>query len=673
MTHSAEQAREDTRAAAPPPPSSPPPPPPGGTAPLRALLRPIRGPLAVAAVLQCLSALAAVVPLIAVVELARTLLADGSPHHVRLVITVAAVALAARFALFGTAGLITHLADNALSLTLRRRVAAHVAALPLAWLDRHGSGRVKRVVQDDVSTLHHLVAHALLDLVGAVVTPLAAFGYLLWVDWRLALITIAPLPLYLVMYAVMLRGFAEQMERMQSAMSGIQAAVVEFVRGIAVVKAFGRTGRAHAGLRRAGDDFADFYEEWVRPMLAASAVGGALIAPTTVLLLVLAAGTGFVAADWIEPVDVLPFALLGLGLASSVQAVDGTAYELRLSREAASRVQDVLGTPPLPMPRSPRTPADSTVAYRGVRFQYEEGVEALRGIDLELVPGSVTALVGRSGSGKSTVARLLPRFADPTGGAITLGGVDLRELDPRELYGRVSFVFQDTHLLRDTVRANIALGRPNADQEEIEAAARAARVHDLALALPRGYDTVIGEDAELSGGEAQRVCVARALLADPDVLVLDEATSYADPETDADLQDALSALARGRTLMVIAHRLGTVVDADQILVVDEGRIVQRGRHGELLADTDGVYARLWASQEHGRGTAVTGTDAGSSSAASGGESAAGTHTTSSPHTTASTAGADAATDTDAGAAGTTDAETGTTPRTGTDAAPKGHR
>ncbi len=236
------------------------------------------------------------------------------------------------------------------------------------------------------------------------------------------------------------------------------------------------------------------------------------------------------------------------------------------------------------------------MVFEDVSFSYDGQTEAVRNIDLALEPGTVTALVGASGSGKSTLGRLLPRFWDPTAGRITIGGVSVDEINSDDLYQLVGLVFQDVQLLRASIRENIALSKPDAPMEQIEQAARAAQIHDRIVALDRGYDAVVGEDAQLSGGEAQRVSIARAILADTPILVLDEATAFADPEAEATIQDALSELIVGRTLLVIAHRLRTIVGADQICVLENGQIVQRGTHSQLIA-SDGNYKQLWEASE----------------------------------------------------------------------------
>ncbi|MGL5910993.1 MAG: ABC transporter ATP-binding protein, partial [Phycicoccus sp.] len=313
-------------------------------------------------------------------------------------------------------------------------------------------------------------------------------------------------------------------------------------------------------------------------------------------LSVLGSGTVAVVADWVEPVEVLPFALLGLALTAPILTIGYGTQDLRLAREAAGRIHALLDTPILPVPIHPRTAGGHRVVFDGVGFGYDGRVRALQDVDLVLEPGTVTALVGPSGSGKSTLARMVPRFHDADQGRVLLGGVDVRELDPVEVYTRVGFVFQDVQLPRSSVADAIALGRPGASLSDVEVAARAAQVHDRIVALPRGYDSVLGEDAVLSGGEAQRVSIARALLADPPVLVMDEATSFADAESEAAVQDALSRLAVGRTVLVVAHRLDSVVGADQVVVLDGGRVRERGTHAELVIGS-GWYARAWRDQQ----------------------------------------------------------------------------
>ncbi|MGW0518511.1 ABC transporter ATP-binding protein [Crossiella sp. NPDC003009] len=564
---------------------------------LARLLAPVRTRIRIAVVAQVAAALAAVVPFVAVAELGRLLLGGGPAAGAWPIVWVALGALAARFVLFFLAGGLTHLADADLQLDLRRRMATRLGQVPLGWFGARNSGTVKKALQDDVTAMHHLVAHSLLDLTAGIVTPVAALAYLAWVDWRMTLVTLLPVAAGLYFYARSMAGYGENMVAYDQALGRINGSAVEFVNGIAVVKTFGQSRKAHQRFTSAADDFATFFLDWVGGVTRISAIGQILLSPVVVLLVVLTGGTLFVTNGWLAPADVLPFALLGLGIAAPITTLAQTSQQLRSARLAAAQVAAVLDTEPLPAPEAEAAdPADGRVSLRNVHFGYTADTPVLRGIDLELAPGTVTALVGPSGGGKSTLAKLLPRFFDVTDGSVSIGGVDIRDLSAEQLYRRVSFVLQDVQLLRATVADNIRLAVPEADQSTVEDAARAAQIHQRILELPRGYDSVIGEDARFSGGEAQRVSIARALLADAPILVLDEATAFADPESESAIQQALSTLVAGRTLLVIAHRLSTVAEADQIAVLADGRVAELGTHTELLA-RQGLYARMWAAHE----------------------------------------------------------------------------
>ncbi|UCM89772.1 ABC transporter ATP-binding protein [Streptomyces marincola] len=571
---------------------------PEGRAALGELLAPVRHRILIACLLEAVGSVARVVPLIALVELARELLRDPvREDRVWALVATAAAALLIRLAAGGTALTLTHLADVDLQSHLRRRLAERLGRVPLGWFTDHASGRVKKALTDDVAGLHHLVGHTCLDLTTAVVTPLVALGYLFVSDWRLALLTLLPTVFGIVRYGTMMRGQGEQMARYQRSIGDVSAAAVEYVDGIAMVKIFGRPGAAHSRFLRAAESFVTDFWEWVRGMLRGSTVAELALAPFTTLLAALVAGTAFVQAGWAEPLDILPFVVLGAAVAGPFLELNYGYGNLTAARHAAANIQELLRTPTLAAaPAGAAPPAGDHVSFTGVRFGYTDGTEVIRGVDLDLAPGTVTALVGPSGAGKSTLAALLARFWDPADGSVTLGGTDLRELDQDTLYTRVGMVLQDVRLLHASIRDNIRLARPHATDAEMLAAARAARVDERVRALPRGYDSVYGEDAVLSGGEAQRVAIARVLLADTPVIVLDEATSHADPDSEAAVQDALSRLAASRTVLVVAHRLRTVSGADQICVMNDGRIVERGEHRALLA-RGGLYAELWRAQE----------------------------------------------------------------------------
>ncbi|WP_410652975.1 ABC transporter ATP-binding protein [Amycolatopsis sp. cmx-4-54] len=568
------------------------------TAPTTArLLRPFAGSFAAVVVLQVIGAISGLAPLLAVVELGRALLVPGPADASRVwtAVAVGAAGLFVRLVLTAASSGIGHLLDGRVQLTFRRLLAERLGRVPIGWFSSRRTGELAKVVGEDVGAVHPFIAHTPGELVSAFVVPLVSLVYLLTIDWRLTLITLIPVVLAVAMVPLMMTpSRLREQEEFDRGMAGISDSVVEFVQGIAVVKAFGGAGRAHRRFRTAADAFVATFTRWVHGMAGPAAGMQLALSPPFVLLVVLVGGTLLITGGGLAPVDLLPFLVLGLGLTAPVAALGHGFDELQAARRATGRIREVLGVPSLPEPSDPVAPRGHRVELRGVRFGYEAGREVLRGIDLALEPGTVTALVGPSGGGKSTLVTLLPRFFDPTDGSVLLGGVDLREIGSRELYRKVSFVFQDVRLLRASVADNIALAVPHADREDVVRAARLAQIHDRVLELPRGYETVLHEETGLSGGEAQRISLARALLADTPVLVLDEATAFADPRTELAVRRALTTARADRTVLVIAHRLETVVDADTVVLLENGTITERGKPADLLA-RNGKFAAFWRS------------------------------------------------------------------------------
>ena len=564
--------------------------------PISRILQPIRGRLIAAAVLAGTGSMLTLVPLAGIAHIASIALAPVATQLGIWPTILASVAcLFAGMALITVGELAAHLADNRLTHQLRLQAMQRLGQVPLGWFTSRASGEVKQAMQDDINTLHSLTAHFYTTTGRAVGAIAISVIYLFAMDWRLALVAILPFPGFFLFFGRAMKASGGNMEQFVAGMGRINNAVVEFVNGIPVVKAFGATGRAHGSYRAAVDAFAEAFAAFTRPLVGSMANANALIAPVAVLGVVVLAGTVFVALEAMAPVDILPFALVAPGISAPMLLLHYLTHDLNNATGAAQRVQALLDTPVLaqPAPGQQQLPVGTEIRMENVGYAYDGQNKVLSDITLTLQPGTVTAIVGASGSGKSTLARLLLRFFDPTEGRITLGGADLRHIATPELYRCIGFVLQEVRLIHASVRENIALGRPSASTHEIEEAARLANIHERILALPRGYDSVIGEDAQLSGGELQRVSIARAVLLDPSVLVLDEATAAADAENEVAIQDALSRFAQGRTLLVIAHRLDTVMHADNIVVVENGAIAEQGSHAGLLAH-QGRYAQLWA-------------------------------------------------------------------------------
>ncbi|MFX0573715.1 ABC transporter ATP-binding protein [Nocardia nepalensis] len=562
---------------------------------LAQLLRPYAGSFAAVVILQVIGAAAGLAPLLAVVELGRTILSPNpiDHGHVWIVVAAGAAGLFVRMLFTAASSGIGHLLDSRVQLSFRRQLAAHLGRVPIGWFSRRRTGELAKVVGKDVSTVHPFIAHTPGDLVAAFVVPLVSLIYLFTIDWRLTLITLIPVVLAVALVPLMMtQTRMREQQEFDEGMGRIASAAVEFVQGISVVKAFGSGEQAHRKFRTAADDFADSFLRMVQGLAGIAAGMQVVVSPPFVLLVVLVGGAALITSGSLAPADLL----LGLGLTAPVAALGHGFDGLQAARRAVERIRDVLAVPSLPEPARPITPQGHRVQLRAVRFGYDAGHEVLRGIDLVLEPGTVTAIVGPSGSGKSTLVQLLPRFFDPTHGSVTLGGVDLRELGSRELYRMVSFVFQDVRLLRASVADNIALAAPHADLDDVVRAARLANIHDRILELPRGYDTVLGADVQLSGGESQRISIARALLADAPILVLDEATAFADPHTEQAVRRALATLAGDRTILVIAHRLETIADADTVVMLENGSIVERGKPAQLLAQ-NGKFAEFWQSHQ----------------------------------------------------------------------------
>ena len=459
--------------------------------------------------------------------------------------------------------------------------------------------RSRKIIDDNAGLTEGFLAHQLPDLTGAVVMPVTVLVLIFLFDWRLGICCLIPMAVSVFFLKQMMGGDnAQFMSKYMTALEGMNKEAVEYIRGIPVVKVFQQTIYSFKNFHAAIEEYQKFasgYALKCRIPLTGFTVtlNGTFVLLIPAAMLILSAVSGQAAYTDVT-LDFLFYSLFTPVCATMMNRVMFASEQLMAAKSAVSRVEAILQEEPLPEPDSLQIPKDASVVFRDVSFSYPGAAEkALDRVSFEVPAGKTVALVGASGSGKSTAASLIPRFYDVQEGSVSVGGVDVRNIAKRDLMERVAFVFQNTRLFKDTLLENIRAARPSASREEVLRAARMAQCGEIIDRLPDGLDTVVGSGGTyLSGGENQRIALARVILKDAPIIVLDEATAFADAENEHQIQLAFEELTKGKSVLMIAHRLSTVQDADLILVFKDGRIIERGTHGELLAG-NGVYAAMW--------------------------------------------------------------------------------
>ncbi len=549
-------------------------------------------------VLSAISALVALVPFLYIWMILRDVL-EAAPNYARAVNIprygwMAVLFAAVSYLIYICALLCSHLAAFRVATNLRLAAVEHLAKLPLGFVERYGSGRLRKVIQESTGAAETYLAHQLPDQSGAIATPIGLLALLAIFDWRLGLLSLIPVVLAFSIMATMTgKEMEEKMRQYSDALAAMSGEAVEYVRGIPVVKTFGQSVFSFKKFKAAIDE----YEKWVvaytkelrMPMLFyTAAING-------VFAFLIAGGLLFtqngVTSEFL--LNLLFYIIITPVISLTLTKIMYMSENKVIVADALQRIDSILTAQPVPESPAPRHPKDSSVTLTDVHFAYDGAADVIRGVSMSIAPGQTVALVGPSGSGKSTLASLMVRFFDVGSGSIRIGDADVRDIPKEELMNTVSFVFQNSRLLKGSILDNVRLGKPNATEVEILAALKAAQCMDIIEKFPAGIHTVIGSaGVYLSGGEQQRIAIARAMLKDAPILILDEATAFADPDNEARVQAAFAKLAAGRTVIMIAHRLSTVENADCIYVVQDGRIAESGTK-DVLCAKNGLFARMW--------------------------------------------------------------------------------
>lgn len=504
------------------------------------------------------------------------------------------------FGTYGMALLCSHISAYNTVARIRMQLIRHLGTLPLGYHILHPSGKQRKIIEKNTDNLETLIAHNIPDYVQSLVLPIAFLVFMFRYDWRLSLICLVPILIGFILLFSMLKGESSGfIGQVQKSGEDISNAATEYVRGIAVVKTFGQTASSFRRYQRAVKDYADFMTKYAFSMENAFSLYTTIVnavflflIPGSIVLYNLGGGAEKTIMTFAF------FAVLIPLVASILTKLMHSSSNLMLADASFTAIEEMLAEKPLAETKKQPAPQNGEICLNHVSFQYEAGVKALDDVSLTIRPGTVTALVGESGGGKSTVANLIARFWDVSEGSVTVGGVEVRELDYADWMKHISIVFQDTNLFKMSVAENVAMYKPGASREEIMEVLRQARCEDILEKLPNGVDSVIGaRGVYLSGGEMQRIALARAILKDAPIVLLDEATAFADAENEYLIQKALDILLHGKTVLMIAHRLQTIVHADQIIVMQRGGIAEQGTHEELM-QRQGVYAKMYHEYEN---------------------------------------------------------------------------
>lgn len=486
---------------------------------------------------------------------------------------------------------ISHVATFKLISNVRISLVDKLSRLPLASVQEVPSGWLKNIICERTDSMEPILAHIVPEFTANICAPVILFIYILSIDWRMALISLATLPVAAIAMMWMMKDSDVQFQKTQTTTKELNDIAVEYIGGIEVIKAFGKAEKSYRRFVDAAKENANSFIEWMNRCIIPFSLGMA-VTPAT-LLSVLPVGAIFTMSGSLSITNYIMIVILSCGLISPLITVMSYSDDIMKATAIFKEIDDMLMLSEMERPEvSKRLPVDHTITLSNVYFAYNEK-EVISDFNLNIPDGSVTALVGPSGSGKSTVAKLIASLQDVKAGNITIGGVDIRDMSLQDYNSQIAYVSQDSFLFNTSIRENIRMGRPSASDEDVEKIAQKSGCYDFIMELESGFDTIVGgSGSHLSGGERQRISIARAMLKNAPILILDEATSYTDPENEAVMQRSISELSKGKTLIVIAHRLSTIIDADCIVVIKDGKIEAKGTHTELLKSS-ALYKNMW--------------------------------------------------------------------------------
>ena len=478
--------------------------------------------------------------------------------------------------------------------SIRKTALLKLARVPLGDVQNRGSGELKNILVERIDSIETTLAHLLPEMTGNLCMVAVTLIYLFVIDWRMALVSLITLPVGLIFFMCMMIGYEPNYRRTVTATKNLNDTAVEYIGGIEVIKVFGKAKSSYEKFVAAAKEGAASYVDWMRKSNVYFTFAMNVMPAT--LLTVLPVGGLFVKNGTLSIFDFVLIIILALGLITPIITCMSYSDDLAKLNTVLGEVTGILTAREMPRPSENKAqPRNADIQLDNVHFGYSPDTEVLHGISAQFKTGSVNALVGPSGGGKSTIAKLIASFWDVNSGSISIGGVNIKDLSPEEYHNYIAYVSQENFLFDDTIRENIRMGDLNATDTQVEQAARDCGCYDFIMGLEHGFDTVVGSGgSHLSGGEKQRICIARAMLKNAPIVILDEATSYTDPENEAIIQSSVARLVKGKTLIIIAHRLSTITDADQILVINRGSIEARGTHSELL-NTSPLYKKLWSA------------------------------------------------------------------------------